>query len=234
MVKNVESNTQTDFPSDHFLVETRLKIKLAKHRGRPPDKSNEWKKTIKPTEENQIRFNDDFKNHYKEWASVNESANKEDLDQKVSAFQYAIVEAAKANIEKKPAKPEDASRSPELQNLFAARKRCRREGKYEEAKKTTYKIRKQIRKDRLDNTIKDLEDSLWHDIKKAKTAFVPSHTQLLNKDGKPCTFNEPPNILADYYENTQWPIDHDREKETPTHRIHPTRILPQSRRTPSA
>ena len=43
MVKNVESNTKTDFPSDHFPVEARLKIKLAKHRGRPPDKSNEWK-----------------------------------------------------------------------------------------------------------------------------------------------------------------------------------------------
>ena len=52
MVKNVESNTQTGFPSDHFPIETRLKIQLAKHRGRPPDKSNEWKRPIKPTEEN--------------------------------------------------------------------------------------------------------------------------------------------------------------------------------------
>ena len=83
------------------------------------------------------------------------------------------------------------------------------------------KVRKQIRKDRLDNTIKDLEDQLWHDIKKAKAAFVPSHTKLLNSEGKPCTSNERPNILADYYEHTQWAIDHEREKETPTHKTHP-------------
>ena len=66
-------------------------------------------------------------------------------------------------------------------------------------RKATWKIRKQSRKDRLNNTIKDLEDHLWHDIKKAKSAFVPSHTKLLNSEGKPCTSNERPNILAGYY-----------------------------------
>ena len=203
----MESNTKTDFPSDHFPAETRLKIKLAKHRGRPPDKFNEWKSPIKPTEENRVKFNEDLKSNYKEWANATESVDKEELDQKVNAFQFAIVEAAKANIEKKPSKPENTNRSPELENLFSARKQCRNYGNYEEAKKITYKIRKQIRKDRLDGTIKDLEDNLWHDIKETKRAFVPSHTKLLNKEGQPCTSNECPNILADYYENTQWAID---------------------------
>ena len=95
------------------------------------------------------------------------------------------------------------------------------EGKYDLAKKTIRKIRNQIRKDRLDNTIKDLEDQLWHDIKKAKSAFVPSHTKLLNKEGIPCTSNERPDILADYFEHTQWAIDHEREKETPSTKLHP-------------
>ena len=69
-----------------------------------------------------------------------------------------------------------------------------------------------IRKNGLDRTIKDLEDNLWHDIKKTKTAFVPSHTKLLNKEGLPCTSDQMPHILADYYESTQWAIDHDRQK----------------------
>ena len=47
MIKNVESNTEQYFPSDHFPVEMRLKIKLSKHRGRPPDKSNDWKQPAK-------------------------------------------------------------------------------------------------------------------------------------------------------------------------------------------
>ena len=114
MVKNVESNSQTDFPSDRFPVEARLKLKLAKHRGRPPDKSNEWKNPIKPNEENQNKFNNDFKNHYQNWTFNNESSNKEELDQKINAFQYAIIEAAKENIEKKPTKAQEAKRSPEL------------------------------------------------------------------------------------------------------------------------
>ena len=47
MIKDVESNTRQYFPSDHFPLELRLKIKLSKHRGRPPDKSNDWKNTQK-------------------------------------------------------------------------------------------------------------------------------------------------------------------------------------------
>ena len=43
MFKNVESNTGT--------VESRLKIKLSKQKGRPPGKSNEWKSPVKPTDE---------------------------------------------------------------------------------------------------------------------------------------------------------------------------------------
>lgn len=36
MIKNVESNTKHYFPSDHFPLELRLKIKFSKHKGRPP------------------------------------------------------------------------------------------------------------------------------------------------------------------------------------------------------
>ena len=68
MIKNVESNAKTDFPSDHFPVEAKLKIKLAKHRGRPPDKSNEWKSPIKPNEENLAKFNEEVRKSYCEWA----------------------------------------------------------------------------------------------------------------------------------------------------------------------
>ena len=95
--------------------------------------------------------------------------------------------AATANIEKKPVKLEDITRSPELENLFTTRKQFKREEKYVEANKIIYKIRKQICKDRLDKTIKDLEDNLWHDIKKTKTAFVSLHAKLLDHAGNPCT-----------------------------------------------
>ena len=53
---------------------------------------------------------------------------------------------------------------------------------------------------------------MWHDIKKAKTDFVSSHTKPLNKDQKPYTSDERPEILAEYFENKQWAIDNTRDR----------------------
>ena len=61
---------------------------------------------------------------------------------------------------------------------------------------------------------------------KTKTVFVPSHTKLLNKDKKPCTSDERPEIIADYYENEQWAINENRDKETPKTRVPPHLDLP--------
>ena len=55
---------------------------------------------------------------------------------------------------------------------------------------------------------------MWHDIKKAKTAFIPSHTKLKRKDGTICESRERPFILADYFEKEQWAINNAREKQT--------------------
>ena len=46
----------------------------------------------------------------------------------------------------------------------------------------TKEIRKRVRKDRLDFRIKNLEEELWYDIKKAKSGFIPTHTKLRDKD----------------------------------------------------
>ena len=51
-----------------------------------------------------------------------ESTNKTELNQKVEAFQFAILESAKTNVEKKPAKNQTVVRSAELENLFTERK----------------------------------------------------------------------------------------------------------------
>ena len=60
---------------------------------------------------------------------------------------------------------------------------------------------------------------------------MPSHTKLLNKENKPCTSDERPEILADYYENKQWAIDNTRDRETPISRVPPWMDLPKIRDT---
>ena len=101
MIKNVESHTGTYFPSDHFPLELRLKMKLSKHRGRPPDKSNAWKNPQKLTWETQQKFNEQIQEIYKEWAPDKESEDKTEMDQTVAALRYALEEAAEENRLKK-------------------------------------------------------------------------------------------------------------------------------------
>ena len=126
-----------------------------------------------------------------------------------------IKTAAENHFEKRDIKNPDTTRSTELEALFTERQRYKNEGNYTEAKRTTYKIRKRLRKERTDNNIRNSEDHLWHDIKKAKSTFIPSHTKLRRKDGTICeSIKERPHILADYFENEQWAINHDREKQT--------------------
>ena len=87
--------------------------------------------------------------------------------------------------------------------------------------RNTNEIRRRIRKERPNKTINDLEENLWHDIEKARTDFVPSHTKLLNKDNKPCTSDERPDMSTDYFEHTQWAIDNNRDTETSKARVPP-------------
>ena len=44
--------------------------------------------------------------------------------------------------------------------------------------------------------IKNLEECLWYDIKKAKTGFVPNHVKLRKTDGSIAQSNERPEVLA--------------------------------------
>ena len=102
MVKNVESNTKHYFPSDHFPLEVRLKIKLSKHKGRPPDKSNEWKSPPKPSTNAQEQCNATVAQTYQAWAPDKESENKEELGCKINALNYALEQVAELHLEKDP------------------------------------------------------------------------------------------------------------------------------------
>ena len=72
--------------------------------------------------------------------------------------------------------------------------------------------------------MKDLEDNLWFDIKKAKASFVPSHTKLLDEKGEPIKSCDRPYILADHFEKKQWAIN-ERNRETLQHNISMTKQM---------
>ena len=132
-VKNVESNASIYFPSDQFPLEMRFKMKLTKHRRRPPDKSKTWKSLQKSNEEALDNFNKQIQETYSDWAPEKQSENKQELDQKVSALRYALEQSAEAHIEKNPKKEHVHTGSEDLENLFENRQEHKEKGEYEEA-----------------------------------------------------------------------------------------------------
>ena len=87
----------------------------------------------------------------------------------------------------------------ETKELWKVRHEQRELGNWDRVKGLTRKLRRQISKERRENTKKHLEEELWYDIEKAKTGFVPNHTKLSNEKGEVITSEERPDRLADHF-----------------------------------
>ena len=129
--------------------------------------------------------------------------DKEKLNAKVEAFQKSIIVAAEFYMDKRSGDEKDHTMSPELEFLFAQRQIAKDEGWYDLTKSYTNKIRRRLKKERLDKSVS--RKGLWYDIKKAKSNFVPSHTKFKRQDGTVCASNERPDILADHFEQRPHP-----------------------------
>ena len=106
MIKNIESDTARYFPSDHFPLNIRMKIKLAKNKDEVKDESNIWKNPSKPNEEEQQIFSDKVLVDYNENMRTTESneTELEKLNKKVTALSNALKSSAEDNLTKKEAK----------------------------------------------------------------------------------------------------------------------------------
>ena len=129
---------------------------------------------------------------------------KDDINENIKALNEAFITAAETHIEKKSNRNREFERSDMLLEMFKERKELYVQNKFTEAKEMTKKIRKQVKIERTEHRIKFLEEDLWFDVKKAKRGFVPTHTKLSHKDGRQAASNERPEILADFFGNTQW------------------------------
>ena len=109
--------------------------------------------------------------------------------------------AAELNGEKHKHLDREFKFSEDLEEMFETRQRLKDEGKHERVKTMTRRIRKQLKKEKLDNKIKHLEEELWFDIKKAKSMFMPNHTKIKDKNKKVAMSHDRRNILADHFEN---------------------------------
>ena len=102
-IKDIESDTITAFPSDHFPVTIREKIKLAKNRNTQKDESNTKKSPKKPTEEQTTLYNNHITTELRHLNTNtdNNAIPKERINQKVAAFSRVIKTAAENHFGKK-------------------------------------------------------------------------------------------------------------------------------------
>ena len=88
-IKNVESDMNTAYPSDHFPVTVKIKIKLAKNRNPQKDESNTWKSPKKPTTEQAARFNEQIRSDMtKPTQPVTHSSNKDTINEHNARHNY--------------------------------------------------------------------------------------------------------------------------------------------------
>ena len=232
MVKDIWSDTEVFFPSDHFPVNFRIKIKLSKEHGGEEDEANKWKGAEKPSEEQRDAFNDSFR---KGWEEKTRSRNeerralteeqkeketeKEKIGGKTRDLFESLKEAAEEHIQRRVKLDRTFNMSEETKGLWKERQEQKQLGNWDRAKGITRKIRRQMIKEKRENTKRHMEEELWYDIKKAKTGFMPNHTKLSNEKGEVITSDQRPDVLADYFEKVQWAIDEGREKEVRKERI---------------
>ena len=65
--------------------------------------------------------------------------------------------------------------------------------------------------------IENLEECVWHDIKKAETGFVPNHVK--NNDGEITKSSERPEVFAERYDQKQRGIGPNRRRHLKNTRI---------------
>jgi len=133
IIKNVESDTKTAFPSDHFPVNLRVKIILAKHKRGNKKPAPTWKSPLPTCTENQAGFNAELRKQYRMETQNNStiSHNKETINAKVEAFQKSILAAAELYVDKRPRDEKEHKRSPESKSPFTQRQIAKDEGWYE-------------------------------------------------------------------------------------------------------
>ena len=193
---------------------------MAKYKDRKSENVNKWEGPEKPDEEKKEKYNKDLLLAFRvcnykrqEGENINDFLNN-----KIKAVNKAFIESAESNIEQRKKIDRNLEMSEDLKAMFETRQRLKEEGNFSRCKIMTQRIRRAIRKERLENNIRHLEEELWYDIKKAKRGFVPNHTKLA-KESKVIRSVERPEVLADYFENIQWAIDNEREQRVNSYRF---------------
>ena len=213
ILKTVESNTKHFFPSDHSPVIARVKIKPRKKLHKQKDTSNTWKSDKKQEEGTLKEFVKEVKDH------IESTPSHADANDRIKILNDAWENVAEKHVEPHAGIKRGGNLSADTKNRIELRQSKKNAREVEDVKELTKKIGRSIAKERRHALKENLEDCIWHDIKNAKSGFVPSHVKLKHKDGRVAKSSERPEILAEFFRDKQWGTDDSTNDPDDTLRI---------------
>ena len=227
MVKNVEANSEYAFPSDHYPVIAKIKIKVLKNKKTEDNRV----KFESPTNEEKSKFNEALRekwanvSHFGQGSAILADANNPaisansvtgedyiDTNEAVRKMQSYITEARDNTFRKRKKEKEKPWMTDETMELISQRQKARNEFRGKDESELNRTIKKAIQKDKNNFWAKQLEQAEWAEVKNTKKGFVPKHTKIKHKDGTVASSEARPEVLADYFEEVQWGNKKNAEK----------------------
>ena len=194
---DVETDTITAFPSDHYPMIGTIKNIVFKNKDRPTLGT----KFCDPSKEEKEHFNNIFKG---EMTGKLKNKGEHETEEGVKLLQQSILKAREQAFKKKNQAINKSNISEHTMQLREERQKARNNYDGEKERELHRKVKNSVKKDKRKYWVDRLEKEDWLEIKQTKKGSMPKYTRLKHKDGTIATSAERPDLLADYFEKIQW------------------------------
>jgi len=198
-ITDINALTRSPFESDHKPLVMSCRTKLAKKEKPTMEKTKRYRK---PNEEDCESYNSRLRELYKEH-------NWENQDTPIELFSNLIKQAAEDRLTEIPPNQKQPYISEKAWGLMEKRQKQLEENNWTEARETNNEIKKQVKQDKIDYKLEQLEEIdkdgyKWDGLKQLKQKFTPKFTKFIDKDGKRIPPEQYAHKAAEYLENVQW------------------------------
>ncbi len=202
-VKNVEARPDVSVDSDHAVVTTRVKVRLAAKTKNPTQRPIRYRN---PTEQQKQDYNSCVRD---KMHAMDDSTS---LEQKFNALIHSMKHAADTQLTQISRLQKQHYLTQATWQLIEERQACRDRGDTINEQIVNRKIKKEAKKDKRAHRIKEMEEGIrlkekWNGIKKERKIFTPNHTKQQDIRGNRIPLGQRAKATAEYLREIQWKLD---------------------------
>lgn len=199
---DVQSRSDIYLDTDHYMLELKIRMKMAARRPATMDKAPRF---AKPSNDQWLDYNQSVSRLYQTLLQQHDGEHWKLFN---SAVETA---AAKCLTREIPHKKKDYL-SPHTWNLIKSRQRSYQQGKHEEVKTLDRQIKKHARSDRKRQVVNQFQldpsdphrKKLWKTVNHLRKDFKPSYISMRDKNGRSVPLKERAETIATYLEEHHW------------------------------